>query len=154
MFLTDVSAGSLWRVREDVWKDNLRVSNYTSDRKWHPGLSILAEKNKQNDNEETVPVLFGTSGKRGMILVRGISNDKKYGKTHTCVFGKIIAPIALSKKKLWEQEIKYGLFHGHLNDDPWFEEFEVIPNREKPRLDSGEQEQLEKFLKEKMAEDE
>ena len=154
MFLTDLSAGTLWRVREDVWEKNLRVSEYTSNRKWHPGLSILAKKNTQNDNEETVPLLFGTSGKKGKILVRGISNDKKYGKTHTCVFGKIIAPIALSKEKLWEQEIIYGLFHSNLNEKNWFEEFEVIPNREKPRLDSGEQEQLEKFLKEKMAEDE
>ena len=155
MFLTDVSAGTLWRVRDDVWEKNLEVANYYAKRKWHPGLSILFKNNEQDGTkDDTVPVLFGTSGKSGKILVKGISNEEKYDKNHTCVFGKILAPITISKNKLLEQEIKYGLFHADLNEREWFKEFEVIPNREKIRLDPSEHKQMEKFLKEKMAEDE
>ena len=38
--------------------------------------------------------------------------------------------------------------------DRWYETFEVIPNRYKPRINAEENNQLKLFLERKMAEDE
>jgi hypothetical protein len=143
----------LWRVREDVWEKKLKKS-YVPKNKWHPGLSILKEG--ISEYETTVPILHGTSGTKGPIIVSGITSPEesvKYKKKHKCVFGKIVAPAHLEKKIMNKLDKSSNILSPKLGPR-WYEEYSVIPNRYKPRLDSKEQEQLEKFLKEKMAEDE
>ena len=153
---TDLGMGTLWRVKEEIWKQKLEIRNYASDRKWHPGLSIFKQRDLGGERrtvEETVPILYGSSGKKGPVVVKGISNDGKYDDGHTCVFGKIIAPILLGESKLEEKDRKDGPFGTEL-DDLWYKEFDVVPNRQKPRVNDEEYAQLENFLKRKMQDDE
>ena len=150
LFAPDVRMGTLWRVREDQWEDQL-PDFYVPKNKWHPGLSIM--RAKSGGSEATVPLLHGTSGKKGPVVVKGISNEQKYDEDHTCVFGKIIAPIHLGESKLKEKAERDGPFSTQI-EDLWYKEFEVVPNRNKPRLNDVEYAQLEDFLKRKMQDDE
>lgn len=150
LFSPDLGMGTLWRVREDQWEDQLPDS-YVPKNKWHPGLSIMRAKSR--GAETTIPLLHGTSGEKGPVVVKGISNEQKYDEDHTCVFGKILAPIFLAESKLKEKAEKDGPFSTEI-EDLWYKEFEVVPNRNKPRLNDEEYAQLENFLKRKMQDDE
>ena len=91
LFSTDVSMGTLWRVKESVWKDQLPSFYVAKEKtKMHPGVSIMQAKSASS--EITVPLLHGTSGKKGPVVVKGISNEQKYDENHKCYFGKIIYP--------------------------------------------------------------
>ena len=61
LFSTDVSIGTLWRVKESVWKDQLPSFYVAKEKtKMHPGLSIMQAKSKFRT---TVPLLHGTHEK-------------------------------------------------------------------------------------------
>ena len=152
LFKPDFGAGTLWRVREDVWINSLSKYDKESSRRWHPGLSVA--NNKSNlDNEATIPVLHGRSRKSGPVVVTGISNEEPYSDVHKCVFGKILQPVLINKNKMEELDRTGEVFHQDLGNR-WYETFEVIPNRYKPRINADENNQLQSFLERKMAEDE
>ena len=94
LFKPDFSTGTLWRVREDIWINNLSKYDKESSRKWHPGLSIANQKTNLG-NETTIPVLHGSSGKSGPVVVAGITSEEPYSEDHKCVFGKILQPVLL-----------------------------------------------------------
>ena len=152
LFSTDVSMGTLWRVKESVWKDQLPSFYVAKEKtKMHPGLSIMQAKSASS--EITVPLLHGTSGKKGPVVVKGISNEQKYDENHKCSFGQIICPALIPKKKMEEFDRSTTVFDPGLGPN-WDAEFDVIPNRHKPRVSIDEKEKLDLFLKRKMAEDE
>ena len=152
LFKPDFGKGTLWRVREDVWINNLRKYDKESSRKWHPGLSVA--NNKSNlDNEATIPVLHGRSGKSGPVVVTGITSEEPYSEDHKCVFGKILQPVLFKRGKMEELDRAGEVFNQDLGNR-WYESFEVIHNRYKPRINADENNQLQSFLKRKMAEDE
>jgi hypothetical protein len=154
LFSTDVSMGTLWRVKESVWKDQLPSFYVAKEKtKMHPGLSIMQAKSASS--EITVPLLHGTSSRpRGPIVVKGFSSaDEKYGEHHKCSFGKILCPAQIPKKKMEEFDRSTTVFDPGLGPN-WDAEFDVIPNRHKPRVSIDEKEKLDQFLKRKMAEDE
>jgi len=152
LFKPDFSTGTLWRVREDIWINNLSKYDKESSRKWHPGLSIANQKTNLG-NETTIPVLHGSSGKSGPVVVAGITSEEPYSEDHKCVFGKILQPVLLNRSKMEELDRTGEVFNQDLGKR-WYETFEVIPNRYKPRINADENNQLKSFLERKMAEDE
>ena len=153
LYNTDVSLGTLWRVKESVWKDQLPTFYISQkSKKMHPGLSILNDEVKSSS--KIVPLLHGTSSSKGPVVVKGFSNDsEKYDENHKCSFGKILRPVRIPKKKMEEYDLSNSVFKSDLGP-MWYVEFDVIPNRDKPRVSIDEKEKLDLFLKRKMAEDE
>ena len=152
LFKPDFSTGTLWRVREDVWINSLSKYDKGSSRKWHPGLSVA--NNKSNlDNEATIPVLHGRSGTSGPVVVTGISNEEPYSEDHQSVFGKILHPVPLKREKMEELDSSGEVLNQDLGSR-WYDTYEVVPNRYKPRINADENNQLQLFLERKMAEDE
>jgi hypothetical protein len=153
LFSTDVSLGTLWRVKESVWKDQLPTFYISKkSKKMHPGLSILNDEDKSSC--KIVPLLHGTSCSKGPVVVKGFSNDsEKYGENHKSSFGKILRPARIPKKKMEEYDLSNSFFKSDLGP-MWYLEFDVMPNRHKPRVSIDEKEKLDLFLKRKMAEDE
>ena len=152
LFKPDFGAGTLWRVREDVWINSLSKYDKESSRKWHPGLSV-ANNTSNLDNEATIPVLHGRSGKSGPIVVTGISNEEPYSEDHQSVFGKILHPVPLKREKMEELDSSGEVLNQDLGSR-WYDTYEVVPNRYKPRINTDENNQLQSFLERKMAEDE
>jgi hypothetical protein len=152
LFSTDVSLGTLWRVKESVWKDKLPSFYVAKEKtKMHPGLSI--SKYDASEADDVIPLLHGTTSPKGPVVVKGISNDnEKYKENHKCSFGQIIFPALIPKKKMEEFDRSTTVFDPGLGPK-WTEEFDVIPNRYKPRITSKEREQLDSYLKRKKAED-
>ena len=152
LFKPDFGPGTLWRVREDVWINSLSKYDKESSRKWHPGLSVA--NNKSNlDNEATIPVLHGRSGTSGPVVVTGISNEEPYSEDHQSVFGKILHPVLLKREKMEELDSSGEVLNQDLGSR-WYDTYEVVPNRYKPRINADENNQLQLFLERKMAEDE
>jgi hypothetical protein len=152
LFSTDVSMGTLWRVKESVWKDQLPAFYVAKeDTKMHPGLSI--SKYEACGADDIVSLLHGTTSSKGPVVVRGFSNDSdKYDENHNCSFGQIIYPALIPKKKMEEFDRSTMVFDPGLGPN-WDAEFDVIPNRYKPRITSEEKEQLDSYLKRKKSED-
>lgn len=144
-----VIKGTLWRVAENVWKNQLgRGYDQKSNRPEHQGLSIL-ETPPANNNVK-VPLLHGRSAK-GPIRIANTSPDGK--ATH---FGHLLRPARLNIAKLHEKINKLGpigIENGDFVKDRtlghWSQSFEVIPNDHKKTLIPSELVHLEKFLKSK-----
>lgn len=131
--------GTLWKVREDVWKKELAMKEYESTRVWHPGLSLCQAV--PSGRFDRIPMLHGSSGSHGPVVVRGITADK--GADYPSSFGRI-APVPLSYE-FW------------LEDDPaadddvlvgWdFDRRRIVRNRHKPQVDDQERKALLQWMR-------
>jgi len=83
--LRNYSLGTIWWVREDIWKSALPPS-YSSDRDSHPGLCIRNSPLPPSSPLDVLPLLHGTSNKRSpsqAFPVQGISRNEP---AHTTYF--------------------------------------------------------------------
>jgi hypothetical protein len=127
-FLFDYSIGTLWKIKEELWKKRIhRDEQYDSDRVWHPGLSI--QRNRVVESYELIPILHGTSkgSNRKSIVVKGITEDR--GAEKKTFFGRIFAPIEIT--------------------DFLFDKRSISKNRHKPKINTEELQQLEKWMQKK-----
>lgn len=130
----DTSRGTLWWVKEEVWKDAADVQrlDYGSAREGHPGLSIRSPKKPAG---ATIPMLYGSSSKarptdwNEFILVRGLDEQNP---SHLTYFGQVFAPVCISRQQIHRQR--------------WTPGHVAYPVPGKPRLDADEQSQLDRYI--------
>ncbi len=90
--------GSVWWVRERLWKEALADQGYDSESKrdGHPGIALRGSA-PIHSLQIVVPMLHGTSNwKRKAFTVRGLTPDH-YGKTYFGHFSPAGLPLALFK---------------------------------------------------------
>lgn len=121
--LCDMTRGSLWWVRERIWEKNLgsRYKRPKKERQGHFGLNIRMAP--PESPYEQMPMLHGTSGRKGPVVAKGLSTDTP--PDYCTSFGH-----------LGPAEMKIGDFRSQ----------GIQPNRHKPRLDSGEMAVLSAWL--------
>jgi hypothetical protein len=135
----DVSLGTVWRVREDLWRETFRAQGQRYDehgtRCWHPGLSLREQP--VSSLHEYVPMLFGATGEHGPVVVRGLSRER--GPAHATSFGRILRPAHLSVRAMTSppSDAPADRLTG-----PWFDRSRVSRNAHKPKLDQNELENL------------
>ena len=135
----DVSFGTVWRVREDLWRETFRAhrQRYDEDgtRCWHPALSLREQP--VTSLHEYVPMLFGATGEHGPVVVRGLSYER--GPAHPTSFGRILRPAPLSVREITSPapDAPADRLTGR-----WFERSRVSRNAHKPKLDQGELDDL------------
>lgn len=151
LIFNPVDEGTLWRVRENVWIEKLTRYDKNSKSKWHPGLSTLARKPESGD--DVVPLLHGTSVKKGPVVVEGISAGEGYSPDHKAFFGHLVAPVRIPVRVLSEKFLEAGPFGSEI-DDLWYKDYSVVPNVEKARISEDEHEQLTGFLRKHNLQDE
>jgi hypothetical protein len=134
----DMGKGTLWKVREDVWKTYLRDKRYRSNRTWHPGLSVM--RRRLESRREYVPMLHGTSDSRGPVIVKGITQEK--GEDYTTSFGRIIRPAPLPAAAL----IPSGHIKQELPKDNPLRKCGMAQNTHKPRITDEEMKELDGWL--------
>ncbi len=132
----DVSRGTLWRVREDVWKETSRSYDQHSTRQFHPGLSLLDKP--PSSGYDQIPMAHGTSGTQGPVVARGLTAEK--GPDHPTSFGHLITPVPLRDFLRPAADRDPDLLTGH-----WDEHSRIVPNFDKLRLDAEEDESLRRF---------
>ena len=138
--LLDFTAGTLWRVREDVWKDKLGEDyDQESTRTWHPGLSI--RKKQPQGFYEMIPMLHGTSANTGEVIVKGLTPDK--GDYHTTSFGHL-APASVRSGMVFTAD---KVMPGEKPEGRWHDHNPITKNHWKPRLNEWEHNQLIEFLR-------
>lgn len=132
----DVSAGTLWWVREDVWKEKSKKYDHDSTRMGHPGLSMRHEP--VTSLYEYVPMLHGTSGDRGPVVARGLSEE--YGPDYPTSFGRL-APAGIVVQDMVKSSGQGPLIGSGLATR------RVVGNPHKPRLDESEMGQLQNWMR-------
>ena len=129
----DIALGTVWRVRESLWKDSFRQQGqpYDSDRDWHPGVSLRTVP--LTCVNEYIPMLYGSSGDEGPVVARGLSCER--GAQHPTSFGKIVRPAKVSLKDAHTKgrDTGSGKLEGRLIDRS-----PVSANLDKPRLSEEE----------------
>jgi hypothetical protein len=139
--LFDYMAGSLWKVREDLWQAKLGDKyDQNSTRQWHPGLSI---KQGRITSYEAIPILFGTSSgdKFSSIIVKNVTEEE--GAEKKTYFGKFIAPMQVAditgqNSPKTDKLVGYNL-----------ELKQIVINHHKPKLTGSEMNQLEQWINKK-----
>ncbi len=133
--LYDYLAGSLWRVREDLW--TAKIPDYTgSSKSWHPALSI---RKRPLISLESIPMLYGTSSESGgRIRIKGISAE--YGPEHITHFGKRLVPFSPADFTCTAK--KSGRLTGRMSDIK-----PVSVNFDKRRITDDEMKQVEFWMK-------
>ena len=143
--LFDFSFGTLWWVRESVWKDGFKTAGqpyqHSNAREAHPGVSIRAHSEIE-DLGEAVPMLQGGS-KKGAVRVTGFSARNPSRETR---FGSIIAPV---KVPLADFLYPDDTGNGQELEGRFLDRKKVVANLHKPRLSPDESSCLWKFLEEK-----
>jgi hypothetical protein len=129
----DMSLGTVWRVRESLWKDCFRQQGqrYDSDREWHPGVSLRVMP--LTCVNEFIPMLHGTSGYHGPVVARGLSLEK--GADHPTSFGGIVRPakVCFKDANAHTQDPENVDLEGRMID-----RLPVSANLDKPRLSEAE----------------
>lgn len=121
-FLFDYSKGTLWRVKDRVWKEV--IPNFVVKRKEHPGLSI--GRKRVSSIYDTIPMLIGTSKKSGRsFIVKNFYNNSE-SKDKVTHFN-VLRPYSIRFNE-------FGVAKG------------VSVNTEKPRLTPEGVRQLNLFL--------
>ena len=126
----DVGFGTLWWIREDLLKDFVSEYDQTSDRVGHPGLSLRQAPIR--GLYEIVPLLHGTSGNRGPVVVRGLSER---GADYSTSFGRLLFPARIPVAEFVrpapdaDPEKLTG---------PWHKRCRITANWLKPRLAESE----------------
>jgi len=131
----DCTQGTLWRVREDLWKECLQ--DYDSDRRWHPGLCLGT-----NPVEDQLPIAImshGSSGTSGPLVLRGLTEER--GQDYPSSFGSLMAPIAGIEFVTTAPDADPEDLSG-----PWWKKRRVSVNWHKRRLTEHEQEKFERML--------
>ncbi len=128
--------GSLWWCREDFvmqqysgWHEN--------DRAAHPVVSLRRTPFK--NPAEVVPMLVGTSGAAGPVIVKGLTLD--LGEEHLTSFGTIIEPGWFTMADF----TKYENCAKNVQHGPWTKVKMMWPNLHKPKLDKSEDIQARAF---------
>ena len=139
----DTSMGTLWKVREDIWKAELsKVVRYVAKRHSHPGLSIRIRP--VTSVYERIPMLHGTSGSQGPLVVKGLTRAR--GPNYPTTFGRIVKPASILGRELVD-----------VADEPPFEVGphsplryrRVLQNGDKPRVSDRELQSLKTWARKK-----
>lgn len=138
----DMSLGTVWRVRESLWKECFRQQGqpYDSDREWHPGVSL--RDTPLTCVNEFIPMLHGSSGDHGPVVARGLSFEK--GPDYPTSFGGIVRPAKVCFKDANTSTAaaeKAGL-EGRMID-----RLPVSANLDKPRFNEAELADLRAWAK-------
>ena len=135
--LAGIGAGTLWKVREDIW---MEAFDYESDRKHHPGLCL--RDRKTSNFYEPIIMLQGGSGRQNFddIAVKGFGSGKsEHAMTY---FGGQIAPVPVRQFVKPAEDWDRNQVAGN-----WWESSQVVANPDKPRLDEGETKQAVTWIK-------
>ncbi len=135
--LHDYSAGTLWRVREDLLKERVKHYNCDSDRYCHPALSV--RRTPLATSLERIPMLVGGSKRRGgSVAVRGVFPAR--GEDYPTHFGNTLAPLLMADftepADLPDRQLADDMLSGK----------RVAVNWHKPRLDADEMERIEAWM--------
>lgn len=140
----DMSFGTVWRVREEIWKQSFRQQgqryDWESDRKWHPGVSLRSTP--LTNVHEYAPMLHGSSGDHGPVVVRGLTHD--VDSDYATSFGRIVRPAKVAFKDATSaaRAVCKEDLEGRLIDRTL-----VSANLDKPRLTATELEDLRGWAK-------
>ena len=138
----DVSFGTIWRVREDLWKAHQSRYDLASSRKWHPGVSIRRKDAGDVALWDAVPMLHGTSGETGPVVVWGITDGNGSGKATS--FGRLVAPARFGIAEFVSRapDARAGEVAG-----PWFRRRRISANLPKPKLGQWEMSELDAWAR-------
>lgn len=125
--------GTVWWVVDRLWKEHLPTFRprppVVGRTPRHPGVGMRTVPIIRL--LDPVPLLFGTSGTGGPVVVRGLTAGA--GIDHPTSFGAIVRPGLF-------RAVDFIRFKGLEGDPP------IVPNAAKPRLDATEIRSLEAFL--------
>ena len=136
--------GSVWRIGEGIWKEKFRQQgqryDWNNKRQWHPGVSVRTEA--ATSLHEYIPMLHGSSGDHGPVVVRGLS--KELAADHPTSFGTIVRPAKISVKDITlpSRIRSKEQLQGRLIDRSI-----ISANMHKMRLDEAELESLRSWAK-------
>ncbi len=138
--LYDFTRGTIWKVREAIWKETLgKKYDQKSTKVFHFGLSI--RKKQPQSLHEMVPILHGTSGESGKVVARGLS--RKGGDLYATSF-RHIGPSSFRTGTVFQGD---KILPAEKPEGYWYEHNPVVKNHWKPNLNEEEQGQLISFLK-------
>ena len=138
----DMTFGTVWRIREELWKETFWLQGQAYDldstRHWHPGLSLRITP--LTSVHEYIPMLHGSSGDEGPVVVRGLTREKAHD--HPTSFGKIVRPAKVTAKAATSlaSDVRKEQLEGRMSDRTL-----VSANLDKPRLDAAELEDLRRW---------
>lgn len=125
--------GSIWWCREKLIRDRFSSAWHNSDSDAHPMLSL--KEQILATEYDVIPMLVGTTGYRGPIVVRDIT------PSHSTVFGTIIEPgfFSISDTQTRKDLMKRG--EGYAGDvtNLWLNEY-------KPKVNAHEMTQLDNYI--------
>lgn len=129
----DMALGTVWRVRESLWKDSFRQQGqpYDSNREWHPGVSLRTAP--LTCVNEYIPMLHGSSGDAGPVVARGLSRER--GTQHPTSFGRILRPANISLK---DPHLKERVSGSEKLEGRLIDRSPVSANLDKPRFNEEE----------------
>jgi hypothetical protein len=139
----DVSIGTVWRIREDAWRDYL--AHYDGEKRdWHPGLSVRAEP--VSSLYEMIPLLFGSSSWTGPVPVRGLTRER--GPRSLTWFGRRVQPAYFPVPEFADPRPspRSRAHPGELVGRD-LDRYRVAVNHDKPRLDPDELEDLKRWAR-------
>ena len=123
--------GSLWWVRDSLWKSTVASFRESSQRGGgeHPG--VCCRETEPASPFDAFPLLFGTSGEVGPVVARGLSPGSPPDSPTS--FGVLLAPTLLESRDFFQIE----------GDQ---ESGNARRNRHKPRFDEKETDGLLRHL--------
>ncbi len=140
----DVSFGTVWRVREELWRERFREEGQPYDeegtRQWHPGISMW--ESPLASLFEFLPMLHGSTGDHGPVVVRGLTRE--CGPAHPTSFGRIVRPARISAKEITSTcpDAQKNRLTGWM-----IYRRRVTANLHKPKLDQSELAELRSWAK-------
>lgn len=126
--LLDVTFGTVWWVREDLWQERVAAYDQHSERACHPGVSLRVKP--ATGMADAVPMLHGTTGAAGPVVVHGLTAEYAACGEVTS-FGRLVAPawLRVSEFVTAAPDAAPEVLEG-----PWFVRRRVIPNWYKLQL--------------------
>lgn len=136
--------GTLWWCEENTVRD--RFAGWrVNDRACHPVISIHKTSPVLADDGD-IPMLVGSSGHNGPVLVRGLSPDR--GPDHPTVFGRIVAPGHFRHEDFYPE---IGTLVAEGKRVFTVQPAAVWPNSHKPHVNATEQAYLDDFFERHVA---
>ena len=131
----DISLGTLWHIPAALGEEPLNPGDLRRRRTWHLGLSLRTRPRRSL--VEFAPMLQGTSGGQGPVVVRGLT--QKRGPNQATSFGCLVFPARIVAQGIaassQPSQGGRGTGHGILPR-------RIRPNAWKPRLENEELKQL------------